>query len=142
MRLDASSHEREATLGGGAHRGPLSAAQLTPCVRTTMRDVRLEQADSSDWAIDSSALWREPSAFVLHLRDNTNHVAAASLIEWSEFCPEDARVLDLGSGSGWLTAMLSREPSVRRVIAWDSSRRSVDEILPVAMEIMQGEWSK
>jgi ubiquinone/menaquinone biosynthesis C-methylase UbiE len=107
-----------------------------------MRDVRLEQADRVDWALDGSGSWGEPSALVSHLRDNTNHVTAALLIDWSELCPEGARILDLGCGSGWLTAILTREPRVGRVIAWDSSRRSVGEFLPVAMKIMDGDWAK
>jgi SAM-dependent methyltransferase len=107
-----------------------------------MRDVRLEQADRIDWALEASGLWGEPCALVLHLRDDTNHVAAASLIDWAKLCPERARVLDLGCGSGWLTAVLTREPRVSRVIAWDRSRRSIDEILPVAMDIMAGDLAK
>jgi SAM-dependent methyltransferase len=98
-----------------------------------MRDVRLEQADRSDWVLDATGLSSEPRELVFHLRDNTNHVAAARLVDWSEVCPEGACVLDPGCGSGWLTALLTREPRVSRVVAWDSSPRSVGEILPVTM---------
>jgi SAM-dependent methyltransferase len=107
-----------------------------------VRDVRLEQLDRSDWALNAGGVWADPGALVAHLRDNTNHFAAARLVDWPELCPDGARVLDLGCGSGWLTGMLTREPHVGRVLAWDSSPRLIRELLPVTVDLVEGDMRK
>jgi SAM-dependent methyltransferase len=107
-----------------------------------VRDVRLEQLDGGDWAESAGGVWADPEALLAHLRDNTNHVDAAARMDWRAVCPDGARVLDLGCGAGWLTGMLTREPYVANVLAWDSSPRLVRELLPATVELVEGDMGK
>jgi trans-aconitate methyltransferase len=74
----------------------------------------------------------------VHLRDNTNYFPAVEALDWSSLCGEDARLLDLGCGSVWLTALLTREPRVREVVTWDSSPWLLGELLPVTVGLLSG----
>ena len=108
-----------------------------------MRDVRIEQLDQRDWArAPDQSIWGDPAALLAHMRDNTNHFDSLESIDWSSLCGADARVLDLGCGAGWLSAMLSREPWVHEVVAWDGSPHLLTESLPRTIELMDGDASK
>ena len=56
--------------------------------------------------------------------------------------PPDATILDLGCGSGWLAAMLSAEPKVAHVIAWDSSPHLLEQVLPEMVELVGGDIAR
>jgi SAM-dependent methyltransferase len=107
-----------------------------------VRDVRLEQLNRGDWAATAPGIWSDAVALLAHLRDNTNYFAAVAALDWRSLCGEGARVLDLGCGSGWLTALLTREPHVGRVVAWDSSPRLLSELLPVTVDQLGGDIDK
>jgi SAM-dependent methyltransferase len=109
---------------------------------TAVRDVRLDQLDRTDWALSAAGVWGDPEALLAHMRDNTHHLDAAERIDWAALAGEHGRFLDLGSGAGWLTGMLSRRPEVSSVIAWDGSPRLVGELLPVTVELLDGDPSK
>jgi SAM-dependent methyltransferase len=108
---------------------------------TEVRDVRALQAAKSDWAAraalgDAATNWN-------HLRLSTNHVRAVQMLDWKAFCPAPgAVVLDLGCGSGWLSAMLSSEPNVQRVLAWDSSPSLLANFLPATVSLLRGDAAK
>ena len=104
--------------------------------------MRLEQLNRREWAASAGAAWSDADALIAHLRDNTNFFEAAASLDWRSLCAEGARVLDLGCGSGWLTAMLTREPHVRQVVAWDSSPQLIGDLLPVTVERMGGDIDK
>lgn len=105
-----------------------------------IRDVRLEQAARKDWA--AAAAWSEPDAVWEHIRNNTNLVRAFERLEWPAICPVGSTVLDLGCGSGWLSALLSQEPNVKRIIAWDSSPHLLSDVLPRVFELIGGDAGK
>ena len=107
-----------------------------------MRDIRLEQLDRGDWALSAGSVWADAGSLLEHMRDNTNHLAAARMIDWGELCRPGGLVLDLGCGAGWLTGMLTREPNVGRVLAWDSSPRLVGELLPDTVRLVEGDMGK
>jgi SAM-dependent methyltransferase len=107
-----------------------------------VRDVRLEQLNRGDWALTAAGAWSDPRELIAHLRDNTNYFPAVDTLDWRSLCGEGARVLDLGCGSGWLTALLTREPQVREVVAWDSSQRLVGELLPATVDLIGGDMRK
>lgn len=107
---------------------------------THLRDVRLEQSGREDWA--AAAEWSDPDAVWRHIRDDTNLVAAFERLDWPSICPDGSTALDLGCGSGWLSALLSREPTVERIIAWDSSPQLLGEVLPGVFESLQGDTRK
>jgi SAM-dependent methyltransferase len=107
-----------------------------------VRDVRLEQRALSDWAVSASGPWAAADTLWPHLQQRTNIVAAARQVRWSELVPSGATVLDLGCGSGWLTGLLTQEPEVDRVIAWDGSPHLLREVLPRMVELTGGDVAK
>jgi SAM-dependent methyltransferase len=109
---------------------------------TALRDVRLEQRRRSDWAVSASGPWASADALWAHLQERTNIVAAARQVDWSALLGGGATVLDLGCGSGWLTGLLTREPRVARVLAWDGSPHLLGEVLPRMVELTGGDLGK
>jgi SAM-dependent methyltransferase len=105
-----------------------------------VRDVRLEQASREDWA--AAAGWSDPDAVWSHIRDDTNLVPAFERLDWPSICPGGCTVLDLGCGSGWLSALLSKQPNVKRIIAWDSSPHLLSNVLPHVFELIGGDTGK
>lgn len=71
-----------------------------------------------------------------------NYIAAAEQVDWAHCLPPSAKILDMGCGGGWLTAMLSRYDAVQIVYALDSSRHFLHTLLPQVMELMQGHSEK
>lgn len=108
----------------------------------SIRDVRLEQAAKRDWAQSAGGVWSDAAQVWAHLSQNTHQPRAAELVDWDAVCPRDAVVLDLGCGSGWLTAMLSRRPQVSRVLAWDASPRLLEQVLPDMVRLLDGDPAK
>jgi SAM-dependent methyltransferase len=107
-----------------------------------LRDVRLEQAASRDWSKAAGGAWLDAEGIWAHMSENTNHPRAAAQIDWAALCPSGSAVLDLGCGAGWLTAVITRQPQVARVVAWDSSRQLLSDVLPRMVELLGGDASK
>jgi len=74
--------------------------------------------------------------------DVCNYMLAAEQVPWAHYLPTDAKVLDIGCGGGWLTAMLTRFDAVRTVYALDSSNHFLHTMLPQVMELMGGRTEK
>jgi SAM-dependent methyltransferase len=106
------------------------------------RDVRLDQAAARDWSDTAGSAWRDAEGIWRHLSQNTNHPHAALQVDWGALCPPGASVLDLGCGSGWLTAIITRRPEVTHVVAWDSSPRLLGDVLPQMMSLLDGDSTK
>ena len=107
-----------------------------------VRDVRLEQAGRSDWAEAASGVWATAPGLWEHLTGASNMVEAARAFDFAALLPEDATVLDLGCGSGWLAAMLSAEPRVGHVIAWDGSPHLLGQVLPEMVGLVGGDMDR
>jgi SAM-dependent methyltransferase len=71
-----------------------------------------------------------------------NYIAACELVSWENYLPAKAKVLDLGCGGGWLSAILSRHDSVETLYALDSSRHFLHNMVPQVMTLMDGDQSK
>jgi SAM-dependent methyltransferase len=110
--------------------------------QTELRDVRMAQLEDSDWSAAASGPWQSADELWPFLRDQTNHVRAARAMAWDELLPEHASVLDLGCGSGWLTALLTCDPRVEKVFAWDSSPHLLTRVLPRMIELVGGDIAK
>jgi SAM-dependent methyltransferase len=107
-----------------------------------INDVRLQQASNEDWSAEAGPEWADADSLYAHLANNTNHVEAARRVPWNDLIPESAAVLDLGCGSGWLTAMLTQNERVARVVAWDLSPSLLADVLPEMVALVEGELSK
>ena len=77
-----------------------------------------------------------------HLSRNTNLIKAANLLRWPELLHSGTIALDLGCGSGWLSALLTREPDIEKVIACDASPTLLHDVLPQMVALMEGDLSK
>lgn len=107
-----------------------------------IRDVRREQAQRADWANAASGPWNDASALLAHLKESTNIIRAAEQFDWTGLIGPGAAVLDLGCGSGWLSALLSARPEVQKVVAWDSSEQMLTDVLPRMVWLMNGDPRK
>jgi SAM-dependent methyltransferase len=110
------------------------------------------QADSeaSSWesAIERfypqhAAIWNDPGEQVRALTTEWNFLDALDFIPWGPLVAgKQARVLDLGSGTGWLSAYLSKLDGVESIDALDSSRANLEDMLPGVVELMGGVAAK
>jgi SAM-dependent methyltransferase len=71
-----------------------------------------------------------------------NYIAAVEQVDWERYLPQEAKVLDIGCGAGWLTAMLSRMDSVKMIYPLDSSKHFLNILLPQVLNLMQGRPEK
>lgn len=108
----------------------------------SVRDVRMAQLERSDWAPAAGGAWGSAETLWPFLSQKTNIVRGAATISWDELLTERATVLDLACGSGWLSGMLSVQPRVERVLAWDSSAHLLGEVLPRMVALVGGDMAK
>lgn len=87
-------------------------------------------------------IWSDPQKHVEALTKRWNLRPAAELIDWSALLREDSIVLDIGAGTGWLSALLSRLPGVARVDALDASRFNLEFMLPRVTELLGAATAK
>lgn len=71
-----------------------------------------------------------------------NYIVACEQVPWANYLPPKAKVLDLGCGGGWLSAMLSRLDAVETLYALDSSRHFLHNMVPQVMALMAGDQNK
>ena len=107
-----------------------------------IKDVRFDQLTHDDWSALAGPEWNDVDALYAHLSQNTNIIEASRRLHWDELIPEGAVVLDLGCGSGWLTGMLTKNPRIDKVIAWDLSPALLGEVLPGMVGLVGGELEK
>lgn len=67
-----------------------------------------------------------------------NYLEAVNKIDWKSLLPENARVMDLAGGTGWLAAFLSSLKYVSSVIIVDQSSQYLEINLPVAIKRLAG----
>jgi SAM-dependent methyltransferase len=110
-----------------------------------------EQARRSIAQFDVAMMERYPesNAYLESARDyldtvgkTCNYIVACEQVPWASCVPLNAKVLDLGCGGGWLSAMLSRLDAVETVYALDSSRHFLHNMVPQVMALMAGEQTK
>lgn len=107
-----------------------------------VRDIRMAQLERADWAVSAGGVWASADMLWAFMSEQTNHVRAARQMTWSELVPDGAFVLDLGCGAGWITALLTAQPQIARVLAWDSSPHLLGELLPRMFELAGGDIDK
>lgn len=91
---------------------------------------------------DSQASLQGAREYLGTIGDMCNYIAAVEQVEWERYFPQGAKVLDIGCGGGWLTAMLSRLDSVEVIYPLDSSKHFLNKLLPQVVELMHGRPEK
>jgi SAM-dependent methyltransferase len=85
-----------------------------------------------------SEVWSDPDEHYAALTKSWNFLDALEYVDWDSLMTRsDLDILDLGAGTGWLSAYLSRLPNVHSVDALDSSNRNL-AMIPRITEIMGG----
>lgn len=107
-------------------------------------ELSLSQFDQNlQKAYPSSRLGLKDSASYLDTIGKVcNYIDACKHIDFEKFLRPGSKVLDLGCGGAWLSAMLSKLGKVETVCALDSSRYLLNNIAPDVLEIMGAKKKK
>lgn len=84
----------------------------------------------------------DPDLYFERVCKECNYLDAVKVIDWNTMIPEDAKVLDLAGGTGWLTAYLSAQPKVKEITIIDASKMYLEVNLPVSVKHLQGKIEK
>jgi len=93
---------------------------------------------------DSNAYIENARDYLNIMGNHCNYIAACEQVQWVDYLSSQAKVkvLDLGCGGGWLSAMLSKFSAVETVYALDSSRYFLHSLVPQVMTLMNGDQRK
>ena len=87
--------------------------------------------------------WIKPEEHFRSLQEDWNFLDAVKYLDWEKLIAgQDLRVLDLGSGTGWLAAFLSRFANIEKIDALDSSRYNLTVMMPEIVRMMNGDIGK
>ncbi len=87
--------------------------------------------------------WTEAREHFRALQEDWNFLDAVKYLDWGTLVDgSNMRALDLGSGTGWLAAFLSRFPNIKKIDALDSSRFNLTVMLPEIVRMMDGDMCK
>lgn len=102
-------------------------------------DIEVEKR--KEWWIETA----QDNKLMKYLKQDTNlERAFLDLVKFSEASGYDLKgvVLDLAAGTCWTSAIVSKMPSVQRVIAVDISRHRLDIIAPIVFEQYKADIKK
>ncbi|MBY0412558.1 MAG: methyltransferase domain-containing protein, partial [Bdellovibrionales bacterium] len=71
-----------------------------------------------------------------------NYLDAVKLVNWDSYIPENARILDLAGGTGWLSAYLSTFKKVKNITIIDASKNYLEVNMPVSVRKLNGSQEK
>lgn len=87
--------------------------------------------------------WSEPEEHVWWLHNDWNLLDAVKHLDWHQLLEgRELKVLDLGCGTGWLSAFLSNFEQIAEIDALDSDRNNLEHMLPEVMRLMGGNMRK
>jgi len=88
-------------------------------------------------------MWREPEEHFRCLNEEWNLLDAVKFVEWYRYLvKEDLNILDLGGGTGWLSAFLSSYEKVGKIYFLDSSQFFLEKMFPEIVKLMGGKQNK
>lgn len=91
---------------------------------------------------ESKKWMNDPLAYLHRLTVECNYLTAAKLIDWDNYLTVKSKVLDVGCGGGWLTAYLSQNKKIEKIMAIDSSENYLKNYLPSVVSELNGDLSK
>lgn len=74
--------------------------------------------------------------------EECNFFDSIKSIEWDRYISKNSKVLDLGCGGGWLSAYLSKFENITSILAVDTSKNYLFNIMPGVIKIINGTSSK
>lgn len=87
--------------------------------------------------------WEDPNLHMRAHREIWNYIEAFEALDLKEILKgQHLRILDLGCGTGWASALLSKYPSVQSIHAVDSDKRLLDDLLPEVVRLIGGHAEK
>jgi len=87
-------------------------------------------------------MWREPVEHFRCLNEVWNLLDAVKVVEWDRYLVNDATVLDMGGGTGWLSAYLSNHEKIGKIHLLDSSQFFLEKMFPEIVKLMGGKQEK
>lgn len=76
--------------------------------------------------------------YLKNIGEICNYIKATEFVDWKLYFSENSKILDLGCGGGWLSAILSRNDSVSLIYSLDSSKYFLNTLLPNVLRHMNG----
>jgi 2-polyprenyl-3-methyl-5-hydroxy-6-metoxy-1,4-benzoquinol methylase len=103
-----------------------------------------EQWDSSltTFYPEAKEWMSNPKTYLTRLIVDCNYLNSVKQLDLENYFPENSTVLDIGCGGGWLSAYLSNNKKISKLLAIDSSVSYLEQFLPVVVEQMKGDISK
>jgi ubiquinone/menaquinone biosynthesis C-methylase UbiE len=103
----------------------ITSFQMEGLVRTWSGAIR-------EFYPEYAAEWSDPDRHIEAHQTKWNLIEAARDLDWSQLLgsKERLKVLDLGCGTGWLSAILSRFEQVESIVALDADSHNLDTMLP------------
>ena len=87
--------------------------------------------------------WEDPEEHFRHIQEEWGLLDATQVIPWDEYLKgENLTLLELGCGTGWLSAYLSKFSSISNIYAVDSSLFFIEKMMPEIIRLMDGEAQK
>jgi len=77
-----------------------------------------------------------------HVCKECNFLDAVKVIDWEQYLVNNANILDLGCGGGWLSGYLSKFEEVQSIYSLDTSKNYLFNIMPGVLDIMGADASK
>jgi ubiquinone/menaquinone biosynthesis C-methylase UbiE len=104
----------------------------------------------SEWSIATSSsteaeTWHKADAHYKFITEQANTLKAVKLLNWNELLDglgADQVVVDLGCGTGWLSAYLSTFPQISKIICIDSDQQMLESMVPNMFDFMAGNFDK
>ena len=91
-----------------------------------------------------AAEWSDPDEHLAAHRVKWNLIEAAKDLDWPRLLGSRRRmqVLDLGCGTGWLSAILSRFEQIESIVALDSDSHNLQVMLPAVVSALGGDAAR
>jgi SAM-dependent methyltransferase len=87
--------------------------------------------------------WRDPKVYLERFRDAWNIREAYEAIDWNRWLQGSGlQALDLGCGTGWVSAFLSRDSRIASIRAVDSSSHLLTRMVPEVVRGLGGDLDK